>query len=185
MGWLRRKDEAVLGRIPEVRGRGRLFLGLLSAPGNAGLTLPIEILGMMAAAPGEAEWFALALLADVPGHLLLLLPLRYLSRRPRPEAPSPWIRKWGAWNRWSFPSAHAMRSWTVALLLSRAYPRAGGLFLGLAMVVTLARLPLRRHWPGDVLAGSLLGIVWAALLVWLFPRGLAPQILLPRSFSTL
>jgi undecaprenyl-diphosphatase len=45
------------------------------------------------------------------------------------------------------------------------------LVLALASVVGLARLRLGAHWPSDVLAGFVLGAVWAVVLTVALRRG--------------
>ena len=61
------------------------------------------------------------------------------------------------------PSGHTARAFAVAALLaSTVRPRWGALALGLAAMVGISRIYLGLHWPSDVLAGALLGIVLAA-----------------------
>jgi undecaprenyl-diphosphatase len=61
----------------------------------------------------------------------------------------------------SFPSGHATTAFAAALLLALWYPRAAGVFVGLAGLVALSRVMLGSHFPSDVLAGALLGSVVA------------------------
>ena len=59
----------------------------------------------------------------------------------------------------SFPSAHAMVTWSIASVLAHEYPGPlTKLFAyGLAAGVSVARVTGKQHFPSDVLAGSTLG----------------------------
>lgn len=74
----------------------------------------------------------------------------------------------------SFPSGHAANAFMLATLLA-ALRRRGSwpLWYGLAALVALSRVYLGLHYPGDVLAGAVLGtgLTWLLLhLPWLAPR---------------
>ena len=62
----------------------------------------------------------------------------------------------------SFPSSHAMVIFSVVSVLAfyTAKKWAVGLF-GFAALVALSRVGIGAHWPADVLAGSLVGVVLA------------------------
>lgn len=59
----------------------------------------------------------------------------------------------------SFPSQHAAAAWSLAAVLARKYPGplTQVLAYGLATTASLSRVSGRRHFPTDVLVGSLLG----------------------------
>lgn len=57
----------------------------------------------------------------------------------------------------AFPSGHATASFALAGFLSMHYPRWRWLFVIVAAAICLARVQLDRHFPSDVVAGSLLG----------------------------
>ncbi|MEM5814684.1 MAG: phosphatase PAP2 family protein [Candidatus Aenigmatarchaeota archaeon] len=59
----------------------------------------------------------------------------------------------------SFPSGHAANAFLAAAILSVSYPRYKWHFYALAAVVALSRVYLGVHYPSDVAAGALLGIV--------------------------
>ena len=59
----------------------------------------------------------------------------------------------------SFPSGHAMLSWSAASVIAHEYPGVVSQMLayGTASAVSLARVTGRKHFPSDVVVGSALG----------------------------
>jgi undecaprenyl-diphosphatase len=122
----------------------------------------------------RAMWLVVAATA---GGLVLSTVLKYFIDRDRPALVE---HKSMVYTK-SFPSGHSMMAAVVYLtlgsLLARIMPgRVLKLyFLVLAMVLTflvgVSRIYLGVHWPTDVLAGWVGGLVWA-LLVWLVARHL-------------
>ena len=80
----------------------------------------------------------------------------------RPQLPRPLI---GIPHSKSFPSGHAATSFACATVLAVLAPRAAPLFLVLAVAIAYSRLYVGVHWPLDVLAGALIGLVTALLLL--------------------
>lgn len=112
---------------------------------------------------------ALCLAAGLGLGGLLEILLKQIFARDRPDVVTHLVDVTSA----SFPSGHAMDSamvyLTIAALLSRA---ATGLAariyiyavaVALTMLIGLSRLYLGVHWPTDVLAGWIMGTIWAAL----------------------
>jgi membrane-associated phospholipid phosphatase len=83
--------------------------------------------------------------------------LKLIVKRPRPvlEGLPP---LGGAPSSLSFPSAHALSSFAVATAMFRVDPATAGTFV-VALGLSLGRPYLGMHYPSDVLAGALLGIV--------------------------
>ena len=65
----------------------------------------------------------------------------------------------------SFPSGHAATSFACATVLSFYVPRYRVACFGLAALVALSRVYNGMHYPTDVLAGALLGVLIALLLL--------------------
>jgi len=161
-------------RVTAPAGPLRYAVLAVTALGSAVITLPVELVGWLAAGPPLAQWFGLSLLADVPGHLVLIVPLRFWLQRPRP---TPFERAplgFDVWNLWSFPSAHSLRTWTLAAIWCNALPTYWYVFVGAATVITGTRIVLRRHFPSDIVVGGLFGLAWGAVLVRWLPGGMAP-----------
>jgi len=79
-------------------------------------------------------------------------------RRPRENISAKYI---GKIDFWSFPSGHAGRMGSLALLLSLFYPPLSPLFILWCLGVCYARIALQIHYFFDVIAGFLIGIIVA------------------------
>jgi undecaprenyl-diphosphatase len=121
-----------------------------------------------------AMWLVLA---STIGGLLLSSMLKYFFARPRPDV----VPHLADVHTASFPSGHSMMSAVVYLtlgaLLARlvARPLVKLYFLAVACLLSglvgASRVYLGVHFPTDVLAGWLAGLVWATLC-WLVARWL-------------
>jgi undecaprenyl-diphosphatase len=112
---------------------------------------------------------ALAVLASGGGAILLELPLKRLFARPRPQLVPQLVSAGNA----SFPSGHALLSaavyLSIAVLIARLVPyrRVRLYVLGLSAVLVVligfSRVLLGVHYPTDVIAGWIVGGLWALL----------------------
>jgi undecaprenyl-diphosphatase len=68
----------------------------------------------------------------------------------------------------SFPSGHAAGSFAFAAFVFTFHRRAGFVFAGLATAIALSRVALGVHYPSDVIAGAVVGV----LLGWTGARAL-------------
>lgn len=67
----------------------------------------------------------------------------------------------------SFPSGHTMSSFAVALVIYSINPTWGSSAFFVAGLIAFSRLYLYVHFPSDVLAGAVMGIVaaWGAVIL--------------------
>ena len=86
--------------------------------------------------------------------------LQLITGRERPFEGSGNGRFWrnNALNS-SFPSAHALFTWSMASVIAREYPRPWVKWLayGTATAVSVTRFTGREHFPSDVVVGSVVG----------------------------
>jgi membrane-associated phospholipid phosphatase len=112
----------------------------------------------------ERWWLWAAVMVLAP---LLESVLKQLVGRPRPEDVS-----------LSFPSGHSTAAaafFGAVMFLAGALPPRAGAWVRIVAVVMIvlvgmARVILRAHWPSDVLAGIALGLALAATAGWLAAR---------------
>jgi membrane-associated phospholipid phosphatase len=67
----------------------------------------------------------------------------------------------GNWSNGSFPSGHAMFTWTIASTVAHQYHSVplDILMYGLATTVSTTRVTAGQHFPSDVFVGSVLGFL--------------------------
>ena len=68
-------------------------------------------------------------------------------------------------DRFSFPSGHAAAAMSVALGYGVTFPILALPLLGIALLVGFSRVRLGVHFPGDVLAGDLIAMTTAGLVL--------------------
>ena len=74
--------------------------------------------------------------------------------------------------RYGFPSCHAANTFGLAFFILYLFRNRllSAFILGWAVVTCYSRAYLGVHYPGDLLAGALLGIASASLCYWLFQK---------------
>jgi undecaprenyl-diphosphatase len=116
------------------------------------------VLGAVLAIIDNGRWESW-LICAVLGPLAICLnyAVKLVVRRPRPKLEGlPPLG--GAPSSLSFPSAHATSSFAVATAMCRVDPATSAAFL-VAIALALGRPYLGMHYPSDVLAGIVLGIL--------------------------
>ncbi len=137
--------DRVLPRLTGSASKGRLWLGVSAALAATGPT------GRRAAGIGLTSLAVASAISNVPGKLL--------SHRPRPQphrVPLP-HRFLSRPDSSSFPSGHTASAVAFALAVSRVQPALTTPLGLLALGVAYGRLYTGVHYPGDILAGALIG----------------------------
>lgn len=85
---------------------------------------------------------------------------------------------WGAYDYQSFPSGHATTSFALAAVVAFLWPKAFWPAVIFAVLVSLSRVFLGQHYPTDITAGAVLGVLGAYAVRrffvargWLFETG--------------
>jgi membrane-associated phospholipid phosphatase len=140
------------GHSPGLEGAAK---ALGKAGNNGAIWFAIGIVLAVLDSANREAWFVCALLGPVAIGLNYVVKL--VVKRPRPalEGLPP---LGGAPSSLSFPSAHALSSFAVATAMFRVDPATFGALL-VALAISLGRPYLGMHYPSDVLAGAVLGIV--------------------------
>ena len=128
----------------------------LGKAGNHGMIwFAIGLIGAVIDSGNRHAWIHAAVLGPVA--IVVNYAIKIAVRRPRPTIPGlPPLG--GAPSSLSFPSAHATASFACATAMTRITPGAAALYI-LALAISLGRPYLGMHYPSDVLAGVVFGVV--------------------------
>jgi undecaprenyl-diphosphatase len=121
------------------------------------------------ARPGSSRKWKLACasaLASSAVALLLNAAIAHVWLRERPYAAHPGAPVWSARSQDpSFPSDHASAAFAIAFAVFLYDRLVGSLFLAAAVLISGGRVVVGVHYPGDVLAGMLVGLAVAVVVV--------------------
>jgi len=106
---------------------------------------------------------ALRILISVGVSAIVANILKYSIDLPRPFEVYPYIEKLSSGGSPSFPSGHTADAFAFAIAVSLAYPKWQILLPSLfwASLVGYSRMSLGVHFPSDVAAGALIGVICA------------------------
>lgn len=106
------------------------------------------------------QLLALGFAIEIP----LFMFIKRVLKRPRPYQQLSIQAVIQAHDQFSFPSGHTTAAFLFAGLAAAYFPELSLLWFSWATAVGLSRLLLGVHYPGDILAGALLGTALAQLV---------------------
>jgi len=132
----------------------------------------LGISGLLAAFGGTKgrQTSAEALTAVGVTSVLANLVLKRSIPRTRPESEVPERRRLKQPSSSSFPSGHSASAAAFSSVVADEYPRSYVPITGLAASVAFSRVYTGVHYPGDVLAGWLLGRTVAGVVRFIWPK---------------
>jgi membrane-associated phospholipid phosphatase len=152
-----------------------IALALAAIAALASPALPLMSRRVLAAVAVRLGFLFLAV--GLPG--LCFTAVKRLIGRARPlveGGADPFIYRPLGWNveYASLPSGHATDAFAIAMALGALWPRARPVLWTYAVVIAVSRVVLTAHFPSDVMAGAVVGVVGALLVRdWFAARGLA------------
>ncbi|WP_155518951.1 phosphatase PAP2 family protein, partial [Xanthomonas euvesicatoria] len=72
-------------------------------------------------------------------------------------------------DEFSFPSGHTLHAVSFSIVALAYYPWLAPLLVPFSAGVALSRVVLGLHYPSDVLAATLIGVLLASLSLWGLP----------------
>ena len=126
----------------------------------------------------NARFLAMRLATVQIGSYLLNPSLKALFDRQRPDMFE--RRGWYGWS--SYPSGHAIASvsvlFTIAIILHRlkGWTWPFYVLVPLTLASMYSRIYLAVHWPTDVIAGALVGLVWLLATMWAYRNDHGPAV---------
>jgi undecaprenyl-diphosphatase len=146
---------------------GSLFSGIEAA--SIPFMVIVTVSLWLFARPGGNRKWKIASAAALGSAALALALNRAIAslvwHRDRPYLDHRIAHPWSNAHDASFPSDHASASFAIAFAVLLIDPLVGALFLLAAAVIAIGRLFIGAHYPGDVAAGFLVGLVSAVIVV--------------------
>ncbi|UYO00041.1 MAG: phosphatase PAP2 family protein [Devosia sp.] len=131
--------------------------------------------GVWRQATGELALLSAFIFVGVGGPGLMTNLLKRLVGRGRPSeydsvGAFSFQNIFNDWTFQSFPSGHSATAVAMAFAFGFVWPRLFPVLLVLGIVVAISRVPVGAHYPTDVFAGAVVGMLGAYLVRNLFAR---------------
>jgi undecaprenyl-diphosphatase len=142
--------------------------GGIEATAPLAIALATAALWLLARPGPERKWKLASASALASGALGLLVNqlVAHVWDRPRPYEAHAGVHTWVARSHDpSFPSDHASAAFGIAFAVLMFDRLAGAFFVAAAALIGLGRVLVGVHYPGDVLAGALVGLGCAVVVV--------------------
>jgi membrane-associated phospholipid phosphatase len=152
-------DETVDHQVPQSWHSSSLTLSNFALGADTGIAGGILLTGLITHNPHAEETGIRAAEAGVDA-MILLTAAKAVFARQRPYSGTGEGKFFsGNWTNGSFPSGHAMFTWTMASVVAHEYHPLWLKLLvyGLATTVSTSRVTAREHFPSDVVVGGVLG----------------------------
>lgn len=119
--------------------------------------------------------FALLALAVIVSRGLIAEAIQFLFFRARPFVELNLTPVFNHGNVASLPSGHASIFFALAFAIFLFDKKWGSIFLVGAFLMGVARVAAGVHWPLDIIAGALIGILSALLVNWSLAKGASKE----------
>ena len=166
--WIQKIDEAILAILNRKSERKILqpLMSFLSHPPHWRELALIILLAVLLFGSAQARWRTGYLLLTVVLSDQTCNLLKALVKRVRPDG----LRNingsfWRRLGYYSFPSSHAANTFAAAYLFSQWWPTLTVPAYLAAALISFSRIYRNNHYPSDVLAGGLIGLGYACLVL--------------------
>jgi len=134
------------------------FFGMLSGLGDSGfIWFVIGIWLIIREEKRDKHFFLPLAITGILSWFFSEVLVKSIVARIRPSNILEGVISVGFPNGYSFPSSHATLAFALAVVLTYKKPRFKKFFFSLAILIGFSRIYLGYHFPGDVLAGAVLG----------------------------
>jgi membrane-associated phospholipid phosphatase len=169
--WLRRADHvdvavyAAVARI-DIPALDRAMRGLSGAANYSRIWIGAAVLIGVAGGDNGRRAAVDGLASIAVTSAVVNAALKPLAKRRRPDREAPLGRGVRMPSSRSFPSGHAASAFAFATGVAGTQPQIGRALRTLAALVAYSRVHTGVHHPGDVVIGSLLGVLLARGTTW-------------------
>jgi len=111
-----------------------------------------------------------AFISGIFARFIIVEIIRFIWHRPRPFIAEPVNLLLRHSSSASFPSGHATFFFALSTLIYLYDKKTGIFFLVVSFLISISRVFCGIHWPADILAGSLVGVLSGLIIKKIFER---------------